>query len=52
MKISDLAKKKIGPFVWTDEANEAFEMLKKKNYFSTNSIFPDMKSEEPLMLTV
>ena len=29
MKISDLTKKKIGPFVWTREANEAFEILKK-----------------------
>ena len=37
-KISDLTKKKTGPFVWTKEANEAFEILKKKK-FSTNSSF-------------
>ena len=47
MKISDLTKKKTGPFVWTMEANEAFEIL--KNFFLA---FPDMKSEEPLILIV
>ena len=25
VKMSDLTKKKTGPFVWTDEANAAFE---------------------------
>ena len=29
VKISDLTKKKTGPFVWTKEANEPFEILKK-----------------------
>ena len=29
VKISDLTKKKIGPFVWTDEA---LEILKKKKF--------------------
>ena len=52
VKISDLAKKKIGPFVWTKEANKAFEILKKKIISSPILVFPDMKSEEPLILTV
>ena len=30
VKISDLTKKKTGPFVWTKEINEAFEILNKK----------------------
>ena len=52
VKISDLTKKKIGLFVWTKEGNEAFEILKKKLISATILAFPDMKSEEPLILTV
>ena len=52
MKISDLPKKKTGPFVWTKEANKAFEILKKKLISAPILTFPDMKSEEPLILTV
>ena len=52
MKIIDLTKKKTGPFVWTKEANEAFEILKKTLISAPILAFPDMKSEEPLMLTV
>ena len=52
MKISDLTKKKTGRFVWTKEANEAFEILKKKLITAPILAFPDMKSEEPLILTV
>ena len=47
MKISDLTKKKTGRFVWTKEANEAFEILKKKLITAPILAFPDMKSEEP-----
>ena len=52
VKISDLTKKKTGPFVWTKEANEAFEILKKKLISAPILALPDMKSEEPLILTV
>ena len=52
VKISDLTKKKTGPFVWTKEANEAFEILKKTLISAPILAFPDMKSEEPLILTV
>ena len=52
MKISDLTKKKIGPFVWTKEANEAFEILKIFFISAPTLAFPDMKSEESLILTV
>ena len=52
VKISDLTKKKTGRFVWTKEANEAFEILKKKLITAPILAFPDMKSEEPLILTV
>ena len=52
MKISDLTKKKIGPFVWTKEANETLDILKKKFISAPILAFPDMKSEEPLILTV
>ena len=52
VKIRDLTKKKTGPFVWTKEANEAFEILKKKLISAPILAFPDMKSEEPLILTV
>ena len=52
MKISDLTKKKIGPVVWTKEANNASEILKKKLISAPILAFPDMKSEEPLILTV
>ena len=30
VKINDLTKKKTGPFVWTKEENEAFEILENK----------------------
>ena len=52
VKISDLTKKKTGPFVWTDEANEIFEILKKYLISAPILAFPDMKSEEPLIVTV
>ena len=52
VRISDLTKKNTGPFVWTKEANEAFEILKKKLISAPILAFPDMKSEEPLILTV
>ena len=52
VKISDLTKKKTGPFVWTKEANEAFKILKKKLISAPILAFPDMKSEEHLILTV
>ena len=52
MKISDLIKKKIGPFVWTKEANETFEILKKGLISAPILAFPDMKNEESLILTV
>ena len=44
--------------MWTNvaneanEANEAFEILKKKLITAPILAFPDMKSEEPLILTV
>ena len=40
------------PFVWTDEANEALENLKEQLISAPNLAFPDMKSEEPLIVTV
>ena len=52
VKISDLTKKKTRPFVWTKEANEAFEILKNKLISAAILAFPDMKSEEPLIFTV
>ena len=52
VKINYLTKKKTGPFVWTKEANEAFEILKNKLISAPILAFPDMKSEEPLILTV
>ena len=52
MKTSDLTKKKTGPFVWTKEANEAFEILTKNIISAPILAFPDMKSEEPLILRV
>ena len=52
MKISNLTKKKTAPFVWTKEANDAFEILKKKFIAAPILAFPDMKSEESLILTV
>ena len=52
VKISDLTKKKTGPFVWTDEANEVFEILKKYIISAPILAFPDMKSKEPLIVTV
>ena len=45
VKISDLTKKKTCPFVWTEEANEAFEILKKKLISAPILVFPDMKTE-------
>ena len=38
--------------MWTKEANEAFEILKKKLVSAPILAFPDMKSEESLILTV
>ena len=38
--------------MWTDEANEAFEILKKKLISGPILAFPDIKSEEPLIVTV
>ena len=38
--------------MWTKEANEAFEILKKKIMSAPILAFPDMKSEEYLILTV
>ena len=38
-------------FVWTDEANEAFETLKKKLITAHILAFPDMDSKEPLIVT-
>ena len=38
--------------MWTKEANEAFEILKKKFISAPILAFPDIKSEEPLILTV
>ena len=52
VEIIDLTKKETGPFVWTKEANEAFEILKKEKISAPILAFPDMKSEEPLILTV
>ena len=49
VKISDLTKKKTGPFVWT---KEAFEILKKKLISAPIVAFPELKSEEPSILTV
>ena len=52
VKISDLTINKTGPFVWTDKENEAFEILKKKLISAPIPAFPDIKSEETLILTV
>ena len=52
MKIYDLTKKKTGPFVWTKEANEAFEILKTTIISAPIPAFPDMKSKERLISTV
>ena len=38
--------------MWTDEANEAFEILKKQIISAPFLAFPDMKSVEPLIVTV
>ena len=38
--------------MWTKEANEAFEILNKKLISAPILAFPDMKSEEHLILTV
>ena len=38
--------------MWTKEANEAFEILKKKLISTPILAFPDLKSEELLILTV
>ena len=38
--------------MWTKEANEAFEILKKNIISAPILAFPDMKSEESLILTV
>ena len=38
--------------MWTAEANEAFETLKKKEILAPTLAFPGMKSEEPLIVTV
>ena len=38
--------------MWTDDANEALEILKKQFISAPILAFPDMKSEEPLILTV
>ena len=40
------------PFVWTDEANEALENLKEQLISAPNLAFPDMKSEEPLIIII
>ena len=38
--------------MWTDEANDAFETLKKKLISAPILAFPDMGSNEPLIVTV
>ena len=51
VETSDSTKKKTGPFVWTDKANEAFETLKKKIISAPILAFSDMKSEDSLIAT-
>ena len=51
VKISYLTTKK-GPFVLTKEGNKAFEILKQILISAPILAFPDMKTEEPLNLTV
>ena len=48
----DLTKKQTGKFVWTNEANDAFEELKIKLTSAPLLAFPDMNSKEPLIVTV
>ena len=47
-----LTTKQSVPFVWTDEANEALETLKKKLITTPILAFPNMESKEPLIMTV
>ena len=52
VEISDLTKKKTGPFVWSDDANKAFERLNNVFILAPILAFPDMESNEPLIVAV
>ena len=46
-----LTTKESVPFVWTDEANYAFETLNNQLISAPILAFPDMDSKKPLMVT-